>query len=89
MTREEKEKYCEDMRDMFQTPGWLLLVSECEDAITHADNVDTILNLESLYACKGAKGFALQILHLPDSVRSLEDELEEPEQTEDIDASYI
>jgi len=87
MTREEEEKYCSDMRDLFAAPGWALLVSECRDAIASSDNVDQIVNLEMLYHSKGCKNFALQILALPDHVLSIEESWSE-EEVEGVDASY-
>ena len=87
MTREEEEKYCSDMRDLFAAPGWVLLVSECQNAIDSSDNVDQITNVETLYHSKGCKNFALQILALPDHVLSIEDSWSE-EEVEGVDASY-
>lgn len=75
----EVQKYIDDMRDLFLTPGWQWLVADCEQAIQASDDVDRITNERELYDAKGAKRFANQILRLPEFIEQLEAQEEEDE----------
>jgi hypothetical protein len=75
--QDEREKYCDEMRELFSTPGWLWLVAECQDAINQANNVDDITTEASLWYAKGSKSLAQQLISLPDQVKALEEELED------------
>ena len=83
MDREELEKYCDELRDVFARPGWQWVIAECESAIKDADNIDNISDEKTLFFRRGEKSMARLIASLPDQVISLEEQLEDEEGNEE------
>ena len=86
MTNTEIEQYCNEMRELFLTPGWKWLVADCTDAINSLNTIAVLKDAEQLYKAQGAMTMAQRIIDLPDSIEALEAQLEEQAEDEDADA---
>ena len=85
MDREEAERYCSEMRDLFMTPGWAWLMAECEAVVREVDDLDRLFTLEQLHDAKGAKRMALAFISMPARVVEIEEQIEDGNFDEDVE----
>ena len=76
MTNKELIDYCDKMRDLFATDGWLHIEDELTNLHRQTRDIETIATVEQLHFNKGVAHAASIILNLPESVKDLEESLE-------------
>lgn len=67
--------YCDNMRELFLTEGWRLMVDELAGLDEQYSNVDAIATEQQLHFAKGVLFAARHISSLPDQVRDAEEDL--------------
>lgn len=71
---EEQQKYCDDMRDLFLTPGWEWIKTDLQYLVNQNKTVENIKTVEELHFAKGVLYACSQIIALPDIIRDAEEE---------------
>jgi hypothetical protein len=71
---EERQKYVEDMLDMFQHEGWKWLVADLAHTESLYSTVDGCSTLNDLQFAKGVLWATRNIIRLPDEMRDAAEE---------------
>lgn len=73
----EEQKYFEDLRDMFATPGWKVFMEECFINAENIDHIEECKTLEDMWFRKGQLAAIANILNLESFMERAEKEMED------------
>jgi hypothetical protein len=68
----ESQQYCNDMRELFMTAGWKLLLEEFEDTVQLLNDIRNIPNSEVLEYNKGMLAMINSLINLPSEIEGIE-----------------
>lgn len=71
------EEYFAEMKQMMNTPGWSLLMTELADQATLINDTQDIETLERLHHAKGQLSAIAKLLTFEDMLKRAEEELDE------------
>ena len=70
----ESQQYCSDMRELFMTAGWKLLLEEFEETIKFLNDIRNITKIEQLEYNKGMLSMIQSLINLPSEIDSIEND---------------
>ena len=68
----ESQQYCNDMRELFMTAGWKLLIEEFKDTSELLNDIRNITRIEQLEFNKGMLSMINSLINLPAEIEGIE-----------------
>ena len=70
----ESQQYCNDMRELFMTAGWKLLIEEFKDTSELLNDIRNITRIEQLEFNKGMLSMINSLINLPAEIEGIEND---------------